>query len=694
MDHGFLSDYSGMSESELPIYLTMLQSLLENAPVGVYLIEDGCYLYVNKHFSNLFGYEQQDFAHSRVPIHQIVHPGDLPTVETNIRNRQLGDKKEAHYKIRNLHKNGSLIYTEIHSTVVEIKGKTILFGSVVDITEQVAAQQQLEDSNERYKSLFEYSPDAIFSFDEFGKFLSANPASERITGFSKDQLLQMSFAPLVVTEDLPEAIHHFEEAKRGIPSSSDIVITRKNEQKIQINVIHFPMVVNGEIVGTYGVARDITQKILYERQLEQFAFYDPLTQLPNRKLFEDRLGQVIQSSKDDRDSFAVLFIDLDRFKFINDSMGHQVGDELLKMVSERLKQSFRKTDTVSRLGGDEFTVLLPDTSREAVIRFAERIYQVLALPYRLEGHSVTVTASIGIAFGQGIENSVEELIHHADTAMYHTKKSKKTPYTIYSEEMNLFTAYKLRIEQDLKFAVERNELELHYQPIVNLKTGELKAMEALVRWHHTELGIIPPSEFIPIAEDCGEIIKIGTWVLQTACKQGKVWKDAGIPPFRLAVNISTKQLQQDHFVDTVLTILEDAHLEPKWLELEVTESILLDDVNFIKESLLKLKQAGISISIDDFGTGYTSLNYLRQYPFDKVKIDRSFIDDIGRDLNGKRIASAIISLAHNLNMDVVAEGIEHDFELKYLAGENCDEGQGYFFSRPMPAHLLQFPACK
>jgi diguanylate cyclase (GGDEF)-like protein/PAS domain S-box-containing protein len=677
------------SEIELPFYRTMFQTLIDQAPVGIYLIEDGTFSYVNTYYSNLFGYDKQDLLQGRIPIHKIIHPDDYAIIRSNIERRTTGDQKESHYKIRSLHKDGSLIYTEIHSTSVEICGKILLFGSVIDITEQALAQYQLQENNERYKSLFENSPDAIFTFDDVGKFISVNPASETITGYSMNELLEISFAPLVISEDLPLAIKHFEEAKRGIASSSDLIITRKNGERIHINAIHFPMKVNGEIVGSYGVARDITQKILYDQQMEQFAYYDPLTKLPNRKLFEDRLHQLIQCSNEDQDQLAVLFIDLDRFKFINDSFGHQLGDEFLKMVSERLRQCLRKTDTISRLGGDEFSILLSNTSHEAVVLFAERINHVLAEPIQLEGHSVTVSASIGIAFSRGKEISVQELIRHADTAMYYTKKFKKNSYTIYSTEMDSKTNYKLTIERDLKFAIERNELELHYQPIVDLKNGQLKSMEALIRWHHPELGMIPPLDFIPIAEESGQIIKIGAWVLRTTCNQGKIWGDLGIPPFKLAVNISTKQLQHDNFVDSVLKILEETNFEPKWLELEVTESILLDDVNFIKESLLKLKKAGICISIDDFGTGYTSLSYLRQYPFDKVKIDRSFIDDISRDMNGKRITSAIISLAHNLNMNVVAEGIENEDELKYLMEENCDEGQGYFFSHPLPVHLLQ-----
>ncbi|MET1029339.1 putative bifunctional diguanylate cyclase/phosphodiesterase, partial [Domibacillus tundrae] len=323
-------------------------------------------------------------------------------------------------------------------------------------------------------------------------------------------------------------------------------------------------------------------------------------------------------------------------------------------------------------------------------KVAEHINQVMKEPFDVAGHSITVSISIGLAFSSGKEENPQELIRHADTAMYYTKKYKRNSYTIFTEEMDLKASYKLKIERDLKSSTLNDKLELYYQPIMDLKTGKLTALEALIRWNHPEFGLIPPNDFIPVAEESGQIIGIGTWVLRTACRQSKIWQDSGIPPFKIAVNISTKQLQQTEFVDDVLTILEETNLESKWLELEVTESILLDDVGLIKESLLKLKQAGISISIDDFGTGYTSLSYLRQYPFDKVKIDRCFIDDINNDLNGKRITSAIISLAHSLEMNVVGEGIEDEIQLEYLKEENCDEGQGYFFNRPLPAHSLPF----
>jgi diguanylate cyclase (GGDEF)-like protein/PAS domain S-box-containing protein len=676
------------NDTELPLLRTMFRHLIDKAPVGFYILEDGAYSYVNTHYAALLGYTKEELTQGQVLLEKTIHPDDYPIIQRNIEKRNQGDKNERHYRVRKINKDGRLFYTEIHTSIAEMYGRTLLFGSVIDITGQVLIQQQLEESNEQYKSLFESSPDAIYSLDDEGRFVSLNPASELLTGYSSEEAVGMSFMPLISTEDLSEAIKHFDDAKKGVPSSAELVLIQKDGQRININATHFPMRVNGEIVGTYGTARDITQKNLYDQQMKELAFYDPLTRLPNRKLFEESVGQMINLSRKDRHPFAILFLDLDRFKMVNDSFGHHIGDEFLKMVAERLMQTIRKKDTLSRLAGDEFTILVPETSQEEVTGLAEHIYQGIAVPYNVSGNSVTVSASIGIAFSTGITD-VHELIRNADTAMYYTKKFRRHHYTVYSEELDLKASYKLKIEHDLTSAIEKNQFELYYQPIIDLKTEKIIALEALIRWHHPEFGMVPPLDFIPVAEESGQITTIGNWVLKTACHQNKIWQESGIPPFKVAVNISTKQLQQCDFVDCVRKILKETNLDSTWLELEVTESILLEDVNLIKDSLLELKRTGVSLSIDDFGTGYTSLSYLRQYPFDKVKIDKSFIDDISRDLNGKRITSAIISLAHSLNMNVVAEGIEGDTELTYLEAENCDGGQGYFFSHPLPVHSLK-----
>jgi diguanylate cyclase (GGDEF)-like protein/PAS domain S-box-containing protein len=676
------------TSNEFAFYRTTLEKLVENAPVGFYVLEDGNYLYVNAHYAELVGYSKEDLINQHVTIHQIIHPEDCFFIENDLNQLNINEQIETNYNIRKIHNNGQIIYTQTHVIIANHNGKITSFGTVMDITKQKLINQQLEDGSERYKSLFLYSPDAIFAFNREGKFVSANPASEEIIGYTTSELLEMSFIPLIHPDHVENALKHFEKALSGQTTSYHLIATRKDGVPIHLRITAFPMRENGEIVGCYGTARDITQKILYDQQLEQLAFYDPLTQLPNRKLFEDNVDQLIHSKSSNTQPFAVLFLDLDRFKAINDSLGHHIGDVFLKLVSERFKNNLRKKDIISRLAGDEFTILLPNTDHEKVINIAKRINKKMMEPFNVSGYSVTVSVSIGIAFGGNKEETVHQLIQQADTAMYYTKKYKKNSYTIYSKELDAKSAYKLKIERDLKQALENKEFHLEYQPIIDMQTGKVSVLETLIRWNHKELGLIPPSDFIPIAEESGQIIQIGEWVLESACKQTKIWQKAGLPPFKIAVNISTKQLLHYDFVDSVKNLLNKINLDPNWLELEITESFLVDDVELVKESLLKLKQAELSISIDDFGTGYTSLAYLRQFPLDKVKIDRSFIEDINRDFNGERITAAIISLAHSLNMTVVAEGIEAEDQLHFLKVEGCDEGQGYYLSHPLPVNLV------
>ncbi|PLT35286.1 GGDEF domain-containing protein [Bacillus sp. V5-8f] len=687
-----MSGEQNNSSFELAFYQTTFHTLIEKAPVGMYILEEGKIAYVNLFYAKLLGYKKQELSETEFSLEKIIYPEDLLILKNHIQKIGSIEDDVARFRVRQIKKDGTVLLTEINISITEFYGKPIFFGTVINISEQVAAQQQVYDANERYRSLFENSPDAIFSFNHEGNFISANPATEKISGYSDKELLNMSFMSLVSTEDLPMAIKSFEEGKQGMSSNYNLTVERKDGKRIHLDTIHFPMRVNGEIMGTYGVAREITEKIQYEQQLEKLAFYDPLTELPNRRLFEDRLGQLLdQQDSNDNQQFAVMFLDLDRFKFINNSLGHQNGDQFLKLVAARLKQHLRKSDTISRVAGDEFTILFPDIRKEEAINIAIHLNEAIKEPFEIAGNVITVSASIGIALNTDMaEATVEEIIRNADTAMQHTKKFKKNIYTLYTEELDTKVSYKFSIENDLKVAIENNELELYYQPIIDLKTNQLKAMEALIRWNHPEHGLIPPNDFIPVAEESGQIIEIGSWVLKTACRQNKKWQESGILPFKVAVNVSTKQLQHYNFIDSVAKTLEEEQLEPNWLELEVTESILHEDVEFIKENLLKLKDIGVSLSIDDFGTGYTSLNYLREYPFDKLKIDRSFIDDINRDLNGKRITSAVISLAHSLNMDVVAEGIENETQLNYLYDKCCDEGQGYYFNKPLPADTLKF----
>ncbi|MGI2328936.1 sensor domain-containing protein [Planococcus sp. YIM B11945] len=668
-------------------YKEMFETLIQNAPVSMYVLEDWVYKFVNSHFTELIGYTEEEIIKGKITVEQIIHPDDLPLVHESVKRRMGGKEKNARYRARAFKKNGELLYVEVHATKSVVDGKIILFGTVFDVTDEVTAKMRLEENQERFHSLFYNNPDAVFSFDLKGMFIDNNKACELLTGYTEEELFAMSFAPLIVSEDLAIALQNFEEAIKGGTRTYEVTITRKDEARRRISVTNFPMYLAGEIIGAYGIAKDITEKIEHQKQMEDLIFYDMLTKLPNRKLFEDRLEQVLKFSNETEHQPVVLFLDLDRFKFINDSLGHHLGDEFLKLVSLRLKELVGKAATVGRFAGDEFAILLPHAEKEKAIQLAEQLNQTLSAPFDIEGHSVSASASIGVAFSEGSGETVEGLIKKADIAMYYTKKYGKNNYTVYSEELELTNENKLTLEKGLKSAISNEEFILHYQPIVDLKTGEIKAMEALIRWNHPELGLVPPDNFIPISEESGQIVSIGKWVLQTACSQNKKWQDHGFPPFKICVNISTIQLQHPNFVKVVQSVLEETGLESRWLELEVTESILMEDTKILKESLINLKALGISMSIDDFGTGYTSLSYLRQFSFDRVKIDRSFVSDINSDSNGKAITSTIIALAHKLNMGVIAEGIEDETQLAYLIGEECDEGQGYYFNRPLPANL-------
>jgi diguanylate cyclase (GGDEF)-like protein/PAS domain S-box-containing protein len=687
----FLNPNNESKQNELAYYKEMFKLMIQHAPVAMYIIEDNNFSYINRYFCDLLGYQEGEAAIKGLTFNNIIHPEDLPIVLERVRNRLAGIKTPERYRLRALKKDGSLIYVEVNASITEVNGKLATMGAVIDVTEEVTAQIQLKENQDRFQSLFYHNPDAIFMMDTEGKFLEVNPGCEVLSGFPMSELIEMTFMPLVITEDLPKTINHFEQAIMGISSNYDITITRKDGVKRNINISAFPMKVAGEIVGACGIAKDITENVQYRKQIEQLAFYDPLTKLPNRQLFEDRLQQVIDLSQEQEEQTAVLFVDLDRFKFINDSLGHHFGDEFLKIISERLKNALRKTDTVSRFAGDEFTIMLPNTTEEDVIQLAQRLNKILVEPYIMNGHTVAVSASIGIAFTSGQEEHASDLIKKADTAMYYTKKFGKNNYSVYSKELDSNASFKLIIERDIKSAIKKNQFILHYQPIIELDTGEVTGMEALIRWNHPELGLLSPDKFIPVSEESGQIISIGKWVLRTACSQNKKWQTLGYSPFRIAVNISPIQIQHQNFVETVRTILEETGLDPKWLELEVTESILMEDTEELKISLLKLKELGVSISIDDFGTGYTSLSYLRQFSFDRVKIDRSFINDINLDSNGKAITSTIITLAHKLNMRVTAEGIEDTVQLSYLKDEKSNEGQGFYFSRPLPAEMHKFP---
>lgn len=430
---------------------------------------------------------------------------------------------------------------------------------------------------------------------------------------------------------------------------------------------------------------DLRDRRQAENRLEFMAHHDLLTGLPNRSSFNRSLQSAIETAKAS-DIMAVLFIDLDRFKNVTDTFGHAFGDRMLVEASERLREAFRSSGLVSRPGGDEFYVLLdriggPQDAEMA----AQQILRVFNQPFRIEGYELRISCSIGIAlYPQHGEDAIA-LTKNADTAMYQMKELGKNGYRLYAAEMNDKVIRQLVMEEWLNKALEQDEFELHYQPQVNIFSNRMNGMEALIRWHHPSLGYIPPSEFIPIAEETGLIVPIGEWVLRTACKQNKIWQLAGFAPLKIAVNISPIQFHQSHFVQVVIDSLKESGLEPRYLELEITESIAMYHVDEVIEKLRELRELGVHISIDDFGTGYSSLAYLKKFPITKLKIAQQFMRDVTVDPDDAAIVQAIMGMAHSLNLNVIAEGVETEEQLKFLLEVRCKEIQGYIYSKPVPA---------
>jgi len=556
---------------------------------------------------------------------------------------------------------------------------------------QTRMERLLEESEQRYKSLFEHNPDAIFWLDLEGNFLSINAASESLIGYEAEYFIGRHFGPLIVPEDLESALEHFEMARRGEPQNYEVAISHRDGRRLDLNVTSIPIVVEGEIVGVYGIAKDITGRKALERQLEYQALHDALTRLPNRALFMNRLEHAIARADRRKGRVAVLFMDLDRFKVVNDSLTHDIGDQLLAGVAGRLRACLRSEDTAARLGGDEFAVLLEDVEEVGeATRVAERIIEALQAPFHVAGRILFVTTSIGVALDNSGETRPGDLLREADVAMYRAKTRRRSHYEVFSLEKDIHAFNRLELESDLRLAIEREEFLLHYQPVVSLETGKMIGVEALARWRHPERGLVPPLNFIPLAEETGLILPLGRWVLGEACRQAKTWQDgqSDAPPLTVSVNLSAKQLQQPGLSREVARILGTTGMDPRRLTLEITESVVMEDSETAIEAFRDLRALGVRIAIDDFGKGHSSLSSLKMLPVDVLKIDRAFVSELEKDSRDEEIMSAMIDLAHALRLTVVAEGVETAEQLDRLGILMCDLAQGFHLARPLPGEAI------
>ncbi len=528
--------------------------------------------------------------------------------------------------------------------------------------------------------------DAVACTDISGNITFLNPVAQQMTGWSLQEAVNKPIAEVVrVLDARTREIAVANPQTAHVPSSS--IMLRRDGSEIPIEDSAAPIHdYDGQVTGAVIVFRDVSATRAMALQIAYSANHDFLTNLPNRLLLSDRIGHAIALARRHKKRVGVLFMDLDGFKHINDSLGHRVGDKLLQSVAGRLAKCIRSGDTVSRQGGDEFVLLLSEVEglEEAAIA-ATRMLAEVANVHSVEEQELHITTSIGISIYPDDGVDAETLIRNADTAMYQAKENGRQSYRFFESEMNVRAVERQSMEAGLRRALERQEFALHYQPKIDLTTGRITGAEALLRWMHPTQGQIPPVQFIPIAEACGLILPIGAWVLRQACHQAQAWNDAGLPPITMAVNVSAMEFRDNGFLERVILILRETGLNPALLEIELTESVLMKQAESTAAILKTLRDKGVQVAIDDFGTGYSSLSYLRKFPVDALKIDRSFIQQIGASVDDATIVTAVIGMARSLKLRVVAEGVETQDHLEFLRSHQCDEAQGYYFSRPVPS---------
>jgi diguanylate cyclase (GGDEF)-like protein/PAS domain S-box-containing protein len=667
-----------------------LQAAALAAAANAIVITDheGKIVWVNRAFTGMTGYSEED------------------VLGKNARVLKSGEQSDSYYanlwstissgtvwqgEIVNRRKDGS-IYTE-EMTITPVTGDAdnlanrYFIAMKQDITERKQIERALRQAEEKYRAIFEDAIVGIFRSTPGGRYIDVNPAMARMLGYDSPGELVANITDISRQvyvdpkrrEELKQLLR-----EQGTVKNFEYAVYRKDGTKLWFSENMRAISEDGVEVAYEGTNEDITDRKVAEEQVQYLAYYDALTGLPNRTLLQDRLTKALADARRQKYKIALLFLDLDRFKDINDSLGHSVGDLFLQEVADRLKRFAREQDTVSRLGGDEFLIMLThvnDISDAAVA--AERLMDAMTTGFVVQGHSLNVSCSIGISIFPEHGADCETLIKNADAAMYGAKASGRNNFRFFAEHMNARAAERLTLENSLRQALGRNELFLVYQPQMDIASGMITGLEALLRWQHPELGLVPPDQFIRIAENSGLIMPIGEWVLRTACRQARTWQSDGVPAVSVAVNVSAVQFRQEGFCQLIRKVLDETGLAPQYLELELTESLLLANAEVTFSVLQELKDMGVTLAIDDFGTGYSSFNYLRQFRVSKLKIDRSFIRDIAVNPDDAAITTAIISMAKSLNLKVIAEGVEDEAQMSFLRAHQCDEIQGYYFCKPL-----------
>jgi diguanylate cyclase (GGDEF)-like protein/PAS domain S-box-containing protein len=653
--------------------------IFDYAPVGIYQsTRDGRFVTANLTLARMLGYESVDELLTK-NLEQDVYL-DAHQRDELVRRFEpfaYANNVELQWK----RKDGTVIWVQLNAHGIRSSHGTLFFeGFVYDVTERKRAEEMLH----KQSAAMTASMDGIGILNERLEFTYVNASLARLFGWSaSDELIGRSFCDLYEPQEQVRFITLI------VPLVQQRGRWRGEATGLRHEGVNFPQEISLTAIAGGGmvcVVRDITERTYAEEQIKHLAYHDALTNLPNRLLFKDRLTVALSHAQRDGSRLAVLFLDLDRFKIINDSLGHTIGDQLLQAVASRVQACVRDSDTVARLGGDEFTVLLPRLHEsDDAAPVAMKIIEAVRYPFHIEGREFFTTTSIGISLFPEDGVDAETLIKNADTAMYQAKEVGRDNYQLFNAVVNAKALQRIALEHGLRKALAHDELEVHYQPIFDLRNNRITGMEALLRWNHPTLGSIPPATFIPLAEATGVMIPIGTWALREACRQAKTWHDAGHRSLSLAVNLSVTQLQQTDLAKRVHDILEETGLPPRLLELEITESSAMQSPETSIRMLYELKKLGIRISLDDFGTGHSSLSYLKRFPIDTLKIDQSFVQDITSDPDTAAIVTAIIAMAHSLRLKVIAEGVEFTEQMNFLRRHSCDQMQGFLITPPVNA---------
>lgn len=658
----------------------LLLGLCSNALIGVYVIQDDRFVFVNPRLAELFGYSQQQLCSGMGP-RELTAPRDQDMVRREIHRRIEGDSHSSHYAFRGVRQDGSELDVEVFGVSTRFGARPAIIGMLLDVSERTAAERAVQDQLQFITRLIDTIPNPVFYKDETGRYIGCNSAFEQYLGKARSELIGRT----VFDISPPDLAARYQAADQALFDDrgtqvyeTQVVYGDGSRHEVMFYKATFDKA-DGSLGGLVGLMLDISERKRMEQAIWHEANYDALTGLPNLRLLRDSLARELERARRKNSNLALLFIDLDRFKEVNDTLGHLMGDQLLKQAAERIRAVVRSSDTVSRQGGDEFVVILPDISdAQAAALVAGKIIRLLGLPFLLGSNQVYVSASIGIALCPDDSTQLETLVSFADQAMYAAKAAGRNGFSFFTPSLQVEAQRRQQVGNSLRHALRDNHFEAYYQPIIALDSGRAVKAEALLRWRHPEQGVLLPGDFIAVAEEIGMIGDIGNLVFQQTLELLEAW-----PGGQVSINISPRQFISGdcrHWLQEIAA----RQLPAGCLAVEITEGLLLDERPLVVNTLLGFHQAGVEVSIDDFGTGYSAMSYLKKFNIDYLKIDRSFIAGLARDNTDHAIAEAVIAMAHKLGMRVIAEGVETEAQRQLLLEAGCDYAQGYLFARPMP----------